>query len=826
MDNYTIMIKNYLLTSFRHLLKQRFFTFLNVLGLAIGLSAFWLINHYVTYERSYENFMEHGDDIYRVQLDVYRNGELVYKSSENYAGVGAALKQEYPEVMEYARLYNMGSKNNVIITWEQGPNGPVVFKQQKFLYADAPILKMFSYEMVQGDREKALEEPFTIAISETMAKNYFGDEDPMGKTLRLEDDDFNDEPCIVTGVFKDHQTNTHLKFDVLISFPTIYGRYDGAIERYKTGWRRKDYYTYVQLKPGTDPKQLEEKLPELVTKFKPELAEQNGEDILLLQPVKDIHLYSKLTDEAEINGDGEAVGYLAIIAWFIIIIACINYINLSTAKSVERAKEVGLRKVVGSQKPQLIIHFLIESSIVFLLSIIIGFILVLVITPLFNSIGGTPSSYLIWTQPWFWISALVFWIGGSLITGFYPALVLSSFRPVEVLKGQFKGKSEGVFLRRALVVLQFATSVALIIGTLIVYEQMSFMQNQDLGYNTEQIMIVERPATRDTSDVQAQNDYMSFKNGLEDQSMITGVAGSGMLPGKKLRFKTQMRMLDQDPAQATSFAISTMDYDLFEILEMEMLAGRNFSQEFTNDSDTSVIINEYGARALGYSPEEIVGKNVSFDAFNWRPKVIGVLKNIHNESLQEAMQPICFVLQQYNHEYMMVKMGTNDIEETIDLVNAQWDKSFAGNPFEFFFLDSYFDSYYQAEKSFRDLFLTFTVLAILIGCLGLFGLSSYTAVQKTKEIGIRKVLGSSTPGIVRLMFKDFLILIGIANLIAWPVAWYFLKGWLENYPYHININFLFFGLAALLVLLIAFLTVSYHTFKTAQLNPAKTLKYE
>ncbi|WP_420578111.1 ABC transporter permease [Ekhidna sp.] len=820
------MIKNYLLTSFRHLLKQRFFTFLNVLGLAIGLSAFWLINHYVTYERSYENFIENGDDIYRVQLDVYRNGELVYKSSENYAGVGAALKQEYPEVVEYARLYNMGSKNNVIITWEQGPNGPVVFKQQKFLYADAPILKMFSYEMVQGDREKALEEPFTIAISETMAKNYFGDEDPMGKTLRLEDDDFNDEPCIVTGVFKDHPTNTHLKFDVLISFPTIYGRYDGAIERYKTGWRRKDYYTYVQLEPGTDSKQLEEKLPELVTKFKPELAEQNGEDVLLLQPVKDIHLYSKLTDEAEINGDGEAVGYLAIIAWFIIIIACINYINLSTAKSVERAKEVGLRKVVGSQKAQLIIHFLIESSIVFLFSIIIGFLLVLVITPLFNSIGGTPSSYLIWTQPWFWISALVFWIGGSLITGFYPALVLSSFRPVEVLKGQFKGKSEGVFLRRALVVLQFATSVALIIGTLIVYEQMSFMQNQDLGYSTQQIMIVERPATRDTSDVQAQNDYMSFKNGLADQPMITGVAGSGMLPGKKLRFKTQMRMLDQDPAQATSFAISSMDYELFEILEMEMLAGRNFSQEFTNDSDTSIIINEYGARALGYSPEEIIGKNVSFDAFNWRPKVIGVLKNIHNESLQEAMQPLCFVLQQYNHEYMMVKMGTNNIEETIDLVNDQWNKSFAGNPFEFFFLDSYFDSYYQAEKSFRDLFLTFTVLAILIGCLGLFGLSSYTAVQKTKEIGIRKVLGSSTPGIVRLMFKDFLILIGIANLIAWPVAWYFLKGWLENYPYHININFLFFGLAALLVLLIAFLTVSYHTFKTAQLNPAKTLKYE
>lgn len=820
------MIKNYFLTSFRHLLKQRFFTFLNVIGLAIGLCAFWLINHYVSYERSYENFMENVDDIYRVQLDVYRNGELIYKSSENYAGVGAAMTEEFPEVVDYARLYNMGSKNNVIITWEQGPNGPVVFKQQKFLYADASILSLFSNEMVQGDRDNALVEPFTIAISETMARNYFGDEDPIGKTLRLEDDDFNDEPCIVTGVFKDHPSNTHLKFDVLISFPTIYGRYDGALARYKTGWGRKDYYTYVRLEKGTDPRALERKLPELVSKFKPELAEQNGEDVLLLQPVKDIHLTSRLTDEAEINGNGEAVGYLAIIAWFIIIIACINYVNLSTAKSVERAKEVGLRKVVGSQKSQLIIHFLIESSIIFFLAILIGCVLVVVINPLFNSIGGTPSSYLIWSQPWFWISAIVFWLGGSIVTGFYPALVLSSFKPVDVLKGQFKGKGEGILLRKALVIMQFTTSVALIIGTLIVYEQMSFMQNQDLGYSTEQIMVVERPATRDTSNVQARNDYMSFKDGLADQPMISGVAGSGMLPGKKLRFKTQIRKLDQDPGEATTFAISSMDYELFDLMSMEMVAGRNFSRDFIKDPDTAIVVNEFGARALGYTPEEIVGKYVSIDQFRWKPQVIGVLKNIHNESLQEAMQPIGFFLQQYNHEYMMVKMSTNNIEETVNAVKAQWDQSFAGNPFEYFFLDSYFDSYYQSEKSFRDLFLIFTVLAILIGCLGLFGLSSYTAVQKTKEIGIRKVLGSSTSGIIGLMFKDFLILIGIANLIAWPTAWYFLNGWLNNYPYHVSINFLFFGVAALIVLLIAFLTVSFHTFKTAQLDPAKTLKYE
>ena len=820
------MVKNYLLTSLRHLINQRFFTLLNVLGLSIGLVAFWLITHYVNYEQSYENFMEYGEDIYRVQLDVYRNGELVYQSSENYAGVGEAITAEYPEALEFGRLYNMGSKNNVIITWEQGPNGPVVLKQRKFLYADASLLKMFSYEMVHGNRETALEEPFTIAISESMAKKYFGDEDPMGKILRLEDDDFNDEPCRVTGVFEDHPTNTHLKFDVLISFPTIYGRFDGALQRYKTGWGRKDYYTYVQLAPGTDPRILEQKFPDLVSKFKPELAEQNGRDVLLLQPVKDIHLTSRLTDEAEINGNGEAVKYLSLIAWFIVIIACINYVNLSTAKSVERAKEVGLRKVVGSQKGQLIFHFLIESSVIFLFSIIVGFGLLAVATPFFNAIGGTPDSYLIWDQAWFWLSVAAFWIFGSVATGFYPAMVLSSFRPVEVLKGKFKGKSEGILLRRALVVFQFATSVALIVGTLMVYEQMSYMQTQDLGFSTEQVMVIERPSKRDTSFAQARNDYMSFRDGLNNQAAVLGVAGTGMLPGKKLRFKTQLRNLNQDAALATSFAVSSMDYEFIDLMEIELAYGRNFSRDFANDADTAIIINEYGARALGFTPEEIVGKFIAIDQFRWKPQVIGVIKNIHNESLHESMQPMAFFLQPFNQEYVMVKVQTGNLPATIATIEEQWNRSFRGNPLEYFFLDEYFNSYYEADRSFRDLFLVFAVLAIFIGCLGLFGLSSYTAVQKTKEIGIRKVLGSSTSEIIQLMFKDFLVLIGIANLIAWPLSWYFLSQWLENYSYHVAINWLSFLLATLAVLIIAFVTVSFHTFKTARLNPAKTLKYE
>jgi len=820
------MIKNYLLTSVRHLLKNRVYALLNILGLAMGLTAFWLINHYVNYEKSYEDFMVHKDNLYRVRLDVHRNGELIYKSSENYAGVGEAMKEEFTEVLDYGRFYNMGSKNNVVITYANRENEPIVFKHRKFLYADASVLTLFSYQMTNGDRESALKEPFSMVISESTAKKYFGDENPMGKTLRLEDDDFNDEPCLVTGVFKDYPQNTHLKFDVLISFSTIYNRFDGALERYKTGWQRKDYYTYIRLKEGVDPKIVENKFPALVAKYKPGLAEQNANDVMSLQPVKDIHLWSRLTDEAEINGNGDAIFYLSIIAWFILIIAAINYINLSTAKSVERAKEVGLRKVVGSQKNQLIIHFLCESLVVFLTSILIAFILIFAVNPLFNAIGGTPIQYTLWTQSWFWMSVLVFWIVGATITGFYPAIVLSSFNPAQVLKGKFKGKSDGIYLRKVLVVIQFAASVILIIGTVMVFEQMSFMQNQDLGYSTEQIMVVERPSKRDTSRVQNRNNYLSFKNNLENHSMISGVAGSNMLPGKKLRFKAGFRRLNQVPDQQTPFGVSGVDYDFFDQMNVNIKTGRNFSREFIKDADTAIVISEKGALSLGFTAEEAIGKYISIDQFQWKPQIVGVFQDIHNESVQEAIEPLAFYLQQSGHEYLMIKVNTLDIASAIDVIENQWYKSFSGNPFEFFFLDEYFNSYYESEKQFRNLFMVFTILAIGIGCLGLFGLSSYTAVQRTKEIGIRKVLGSSTVQIIKLMFKDFLVLIAISNLIAWPTAWYFLNRWLENYPYHIAMNSYSFIVATGIVLLIALMTVSYHTLKIARLDPAATLKYE
>lgn len=823
------MIQNYLSVAWRNLRKHRTFSAINIIGLAIGIAAFWLILNYVSFEKSYESFNPEAENIYRVQLDVYRKAELIYQSSENYPGVGKVLMDELPEVLDYARLYNMGAKNSIVITNYDAPE-PVHLKQEKFLYADPAALRLLARPLLKGDPARVLEEPFTMAISETMARNYFGEEDPIGKFLRLEDDDFNDELCKVTGVFQDPPPNTHLKFHVLISTSTLYGRGNGdgwATTRYKSGWQRKDFYTYVRLKPGTDPARLEEKFPKLVSKYKPGLAEEGGEDILRLQPVKDIHLYSRLTDESEVNGNGDAVIYLMIIAGFILVIAWINYINLSTARAMDRAREVGLRKVLGSFRKQLIVQFLVESFAINFLALLVAAVLVAIFTPVFNRIGGTPASYILWVQPWFWLSAAGILLVGGLVAGIYPAFVLSSYKPVTVLRGKLRTSLQGIFLRRVLVTLQFVASVSLIIGTGIVFRQMDYMQTRDLGFEPEQIIVLQRPAIADTSRQVNINNFRSFRTGLLNHSNVHGVAVSMSLPGKKLRFKTNVRTSEVSREGAVPFSLNLMDYEYAGMMGIELLAGREFSRNFPNDADTSVIVNETGMRALGFQDaEEILGKTVVLDDWDWRPQVIGVFRDFHQESLQEEIVPIITGLREHGLEYYMVKVSTSDLENSLDLIEREWQASFGGNPFDFFFLDEYFNSYYESERQFRGLFTIFTVLAILVGCLGLFGLTLFSTSQRSKEIGIRKVLGASVVNLVMLLVQDVLMLLLIANLVAWPLTYYFMGEWLNNYPYKTELSWWLFLMAGGSVILIAFLTVSLQTLRAAQSNPVESLKCE
>jgi putative ABC transport system permease protein len=821
------MIRNLFLTAIRSLKKNKFFSFLNILGLAIGMAVFLLIAQYVWFERSYENFVTDAARIYRLTLASYQNGDLVISSAENYPGAGPALKNEFPEVEAYARLYNMGYKNNVIITHEDAKPDPIAFKHRRFLYADSSFLPLMNYEMVHGNVNTALAEPFTAVVSEDYAKRYFGDEDPIGKSLRLQDDDFNNELVKVTGVVRNPPANTHLKFDVLFSYKTLFTRFERALSRYDQTWERKDMYTFIKLRSGTDPKVLEAKFPTIVDKYSPGLKERNRRDVLALQPLKDIHLTSNLAEEFETNGDKRIVNFLTIIGIFVIIIAWINYVNLSTAKALERAKEVGVRKVMGALKFQLVRQFLVEAGLINLLSIALAVGVVALVLPYFNGLSGLALnlSYLI--QPWFLILLLILVVTGTLLSGFYPAVVLSSFRPVVVLKGKLKNSFGGIILRKGLVVVQFMASVALIAGTLIVYQQLDFMMNRDIGMNIDQVLCVERPgiSPRDRNAFNSAIDV--FRDELKKHSDVQAVATSLTIPGKQREYKSGLKKYGAPDDQAVTIRANSMDYDFLEVFKMKIIAGRTFSEQYTDDPDTSILITESAARLIGFAkPEDAIGQTVTLTQWGWSPIIVGVVNDYHQVSLKKALDPSIFFCSKYGGEFYSIRVKTDDLQGSIAQVKQSWEKAFPGNPFDYFFLDDYFNQQYENERKFGKLFTVFASLAMIVGCLGLFGLSAYTATQRTKEIGIRKALGSTDQGIFVLLSTEYVKLVFVSIVISVPLVWYFMLSWIQTFPYKIDISPFTFAIAGLVVLVVSIVTVSFQTVKAARTNPVDSLRYE
>jgi putative ABC transport system permease protein len=821
------MLKNLIIASFRSLLKNRFFSALNIIGLSIGMAVFMLIAQYVHFEQSYENFIHDADNIYRVKLDVFRNGEQIVSSAENYPGAGPAFLREFSEVTNYARLYNLGYKNNVIITYTPEMGEPVAFKQRQFLYADSSFLSLMGYPMVAGDPATALAEPFKAVISETQAKKYFGNDNPIGKLIRMQDDDFNNELCQVTGVFKDLPPNTHLKFDVLFSYKTLFARGDYAPGRYNTSWGRKDMYTFVKLAPGTDPKMLEEKLPAIVEKYKPKDQTIAVDDVLSLQPLKSIHLHSSIADEPETNGDADIVLFLGLIGVFVIIIAWINYVNLATARAMERAREVGIRKVMGAYKNQLITQFIVESAMVNLIAIILALGISLGCLGLYNDVSGLTLSVVYFFEGWFLQMVALIWVIGAVLSGFYPAFVLSSFVPVEVLRGKMATSQRGVVLRKGLVLLQFVTSVSLIAGTLIVFNQLNYMTSQDIGVNIDQVLVVERPGIS-PRDRQAFNSAIDvFRNEIKGSPGLGVVSTTATVPGKQRDYVVGVKRYGTSDDNIAPLRFNSMDYDYRQVFEPTLIAGRYFSREFTADQDTSVIITESAVPMLGFSsPEDAVGKFLDIPGFQWAPKIVGVVNDYHQKSLKNALDPSIFYCTLYGGEFYSVRLVTDDLQGAIGQVEAAWTRAFPGNPFKYFFLDDYFNAQYENERKFGKLFTTFAVLAVLIGCLGLLGLATFTAQQRTKEIAIRKVLGSKVAGIFLLLLKDYLMIIGIAIVVSSPIVYFLMQNWINGFPYQTTIGVDVFALAGLVVVVISVLTVSFQTLKVATANPVKSLRSE
>ncbi len=814
------MISNYLKLAFRNLTKRKGYSLLNISGLAIGIACCFLIFQYVAYERSYDSFSDKSDQIVRLRLDSYQQGKLSWKSATSYPAFGPTMKKDFPEVENYCRLIDA----NFLLSNDEKK---IKFNEEKGYYADPSFLSMFKLHLIKGNPATALQDPDKLLLSESTAKKYFGNEDPMGKRLVYRDRDFT-RTLQVAGIFEEYPSNSHLIINHLVSYSTL-----GSINRQsgdtsnatETGWGWYDFYTYLQLKPHTDLKKFESKFPAFCDRYINN-NEWNKTNHVVNEihaiPLKDIHLYSNYNQEAEVNGNGQSVSFLFLIAFLIIGIAWINYINLATARSLERAREVGVRKVAGAIRSNLIIQFMVESFLLNLVALIFAAIIILVLTPWFNQLTGRTGSadLLAASKYWLWF-ALIF-TGGSVLSGLYPAFVLSGFKPVSVLKGVFKNSAGGYILRKGLIITQFATSVVLIAGTIIVFQQVNYMRKQSLGVNINQTLVLDGAGS--VPDSLYQNIFQPFKTELSQLPGVKTVSSSTSVMGKEIYWTNGSKKLDADTKGSVTLYNIGVDYDFVPSFDLQLKAGRNFSKDFLTDAK-GVLLNESAARLLGFENFNTAVNEKFFSAGD-TVTLLGVVSNYHHQGLQKAIDPMIFRLRPNARNAYSIKMKTGNVQATIASVQKTWSKFFPADPFNYYFLDELFDQQYKADQRFGKIFGVFAFLAIIIACFGLLGLSAYNVLQRKKEIGIRKVLGASVKNVLYILSKDFILLVLIAFIIAVPVTWWIMYNWLQDFAYRINIQLWVFGAAGVLAVLIAVITISFQAIKAAISNPVKSLRTE
>ncbi|WP_299533484.1 ABC transporter permease [Ulvibacterium sp.] len=808
------MFKNYLKIAWRNLIKNKIYSWINIGGLAIGIVACLLILQYVAFEYSYENFHEKEDRIYRVQQDRYDNGKLSTQWAAGAYAVGNSFKEAIPEIEEYVKVSKTG---DIIVEVDNRP-----LKIEEVYFATSSFFTVFSYPLLHGKKDNLLDEPYTAAISESTARKIFGTTDVVDKILPIS----GNKNYRITGVFKDMPVNTQLQ-------PNFLASYASFVEQVKTNsngtndpdeaWAWDGCLTYVLLQKGVNPSQVEAKFAPVVEAGVGELLRRfNASVTYRLQPLTDIHLEANYIDEPAPNGDAKTVLLLLGIAFFIIVIAWVNYINLATARAVGRAKEVGVRKTVGSNRKQLITQFFFESGLFNGLALLLALIIMIIALPAFNQISGQPVSYELLTRTNFWMGLTALFISGVLLSGLYPAIVLSKFRPVEVLKGNMGGAQQGALLRKGLVVLQFTASLFLLIGSLVVYQQIQFMRDQSLGIDIDQTVVLRPPiATDSTFAAQKQ----ALKETLLQYPAIKNVAVSSVVPGEGTGDNAGgIRLVTQDDSEQKQYRFIRVDYDFLDLYDTKLIAGRTFSEDFGADA-VNVVFNRKGIEQLGFDdPEEAIGKQIEF----WGDQctIVGVVENFHQQSLRDAYEPLILTLNPGVYGYFSIKTDMAQISQTLAQVQTEWDTFFPGNTFEYFFLDEQFDKQYKADHRFGQVFGLFTVLAIFVACLGLFGLASFTTLQRTKEIGIRKVLGASVQGILKLLYREYALLLAIAFLISIPLAWYMASNWLQGYAFHISIHWTFFAWPFVAIVVIALVTVSFQSIKASLANPVKSLRTE
>lgn len=805
------MYKLYIKIAVRYLFKNKLYSFINIVGLAVGIASFILIMLYVNYERSYDKF-QGSENVYRVFMD-FKEGDAFEAGDAQTANlIGPTLTREFPEVIDNVRFYRFDK-----VTFK---NGEKILEEKKGALADASYFDIFNHPLTDGDVATALKEPNSIVLTESLAKKIFGTEDPMKKTLSAY---YGEEVLLtVTGILKDIPRNTHMKNNFLISFPTFFSwsAFEGQQE---LNWSQCNFFTYLKLNQNTNALLLKDKV--IATDF-----EEDEDERYNIEPLENIHLYSSKPYEAEANGSISRVKFLTAIAFIILILSWLNYINLSTTKSLERAKEVGIRKVSGAQKTQLIIGSLTESIVLNLIAMVAAVGLTFLMLSIYKSTTGIDlvlqTAFIVQLTP-----ILSFIFLGIVLAGLYPAILLSSYSPAKALKGKVANSVAGIRIRKGLITTQFLATIVLLIGTITVTKQIDFLEKQPIGADLNRTVSFQGELLTNASDSLIRIKFRTLEEELKVFPFVNAVSKSQTFPGDgydNLPSFVGIRYPDGTEESSTNFYNYSVQSGYFDLLDIQFLAGNTFLDNPKGQS-RNIVINEEAMRSMHISsPEDAIAKTVQFFGSDWT--IAGVVENYHHFGLKSPVEPIV-ILHGHSSSNLLVKFDktvalTSSYSTAINQVKEKWMQVFPESTFNYTFIDKKFEAQYQDDRQFSSAFRIFTLLAVLIACLGLFGLTSYTCIQRKKEIGIRKVNGATIGQILSLLNKDFIQWVGIAFIIAVPISWYVMNNWLSNFAYQTTLSWWVFALAGVLVIGLALLTVSWQSFQAAVVNPVESLRDE
>jgi putative ABC transport system permease protein len=804
------MFKNYLKIALRNIVKNKSFSFINIAGLSVAVVCWVFIFLYISEESSYDNFHKDGDRVYRVTMEI-RSDTRIQPYTPIAWPVAPVLKENFPQVENAVRLYIWG---DWLVRHEDK-----AYYETRFMWADPEVFEVLTFPFLKGDPRTALQEPSSIVISERLSRKYFGPDDPIGRNIQVNDRDY-----MIKGVIHNPPKNSHLKYDLIASLKTIEN------PDWMSNWYGTECYTYIKLAPETDVEAFAKQISNLADRYIKDYFSRSGYSYAYyIQPIRDIHLHSNLQGEiVPMDPPGNPL-HISIFSWlaiFIVLIACINFVNLKTARSTDRAKEIGMRKVIGAHRSQLINQFLVESMLISLFAICAALLIVVLLLPYFNEISGKEFTVSrIFSLQNLAMMAVLGLLAGTTASS-YPAFIMSAFKPTETIKGILGTDSKGIVLRRILIVGQFAISAIVIIGTLVVYRQLDYMKNRYLGFSKDQKLII--PIRENDSLI---NEYVSIKDEFIRHPAVLGTAFSSHVPGRGTT-SYGTRIIGGGEPRNQGINQIYIDADFLQEYDIEMAAGRMYQNDMRTDVSTwdgngALIINEAAVRAFGWqTPAEAICKRISTGYGNRTLEIIGVSRDFHYKGLQSIIEPLIMEYFPHRFKYVSLRISIKNVDEAVSFLKEKWKERYPSYPFEYFFLDADFNNQYKSEEKTGRIIGIFSILGIIIACLGLLGLTASKVKQRTKELSIRKVLGASVMNIEFLLLKDFVKWVAAANLIAWPFSYYLMNKWLNHFAYRINLSLMPFIVTLSLSVMVALATIGFQTIKAATANPADSLRYE